>query len=129
MGDTFPRFLVVKHQDPKKNIAAVSKITVGNGLREIVSNKHYKRIKIQFQFNSRLLLIEADEKLTAQRLLDAHNLQTIPIRVEVHQSKNTCKGVIFNDYYQYSDKEIQEELQSQLVSEAVRIINSKGEKT
>ena len=73
-GDAYPRYLVIKHKDPSKNIAAESKITVGNGLREIVKKYHYQRIKIKYQFNSRLLLIEADEKLTAQRLLDAHNL-------------------------------------------------------
>ena len=129
MGDTFPRFLVVKHQDPKKNIAAVSKITVGNGLREIVSNKHYKRMKIKLQFNSRLLLIEADEKTTAEKLLQAHRLQNIPIKVEVHQSRNSCKGVIFNDDFHMSDDEMQVELSSQMVSNAHRIINSKGEKT
>ena len=128
-GDTYPRYLVIKHQDPKKNIATVNKITVGNGLREIVKNKHYPKIKIKTQYNSRLLLIEVDEKQTAERLLEARKLQTIPIKVEVHQSKNTCKGVIFNDYFEYSDKEMQQELQSQLVTEAFRITNSKGEKT
>ena len=128
-GNIYPRFLVVKHQDPKKNIAAVSKITVGNGLREIVSNKHYKRIKIQYQFNSRLLLIEADEKTTAEKLLQAHRLMNIPIKVEVHQSRNSCKGVIFNDDFDMTDDEMQEELSTQLVSNTHRIIDSNGEKT
>ena len=128
-GDLYPRFLVIKHQDPNKNIAAENKIMIGNGLRDIVNNRHYQRIKIKFQFNSRFLLIEANERVTAERLLNANRLQTIPIKVEVHQSKNSCKGVIFNDYYNYTDSEIQQELQSQLVSDAHRIVNSKGEKT
>ena len=64
---------------------------IGKGLREAVSNKHYKRLKLTKQFNSRLLLIEVDEKITAERLLETRMLMNIPVKVEVHQTKNSCK--------------------------------------
>ena len=128
-GGIFPRFIVIKHQNAQKNIVTENMFAIGKGLREAVSNKHYKRLKLTKQFNSRLLLIEVDEKITAERLLETRMLMNIPVKVEVHQTRNSCKGVIFNDYFEMTDDELQKELSSQLVTNTYRILNSRGEKT
>ena len=125
----FPRFLVVKHQDSAKNIVEENSFIVGKGLKAIISNKHFSRCKINRQFHSRLLLIEVDERLTAERLLNARMLLNIPVKVEVHQTKNSCKGVIFNDYHDMTDEEIRDELSPQMVTHVHRLVKMNGVKT
>ena len=125
----FPRFLVVKHQDPAKNIVTENSFIIGKGLKEVVSNKHFSRIKIIRHFRSCLLLIEVDERLTAERLLNTRRLLNIPVKVEVHQTKNSCKGVIFNDYHDMTDEEIRDELSPQLVTHVHRVVRMNGTKT
>ena len=124
----FPRYLVIKHHDNNKNIVTENSFTVGRGLKEVVSNKHYSKIKINRQYHSRLLLIEVDERITAERLLSARRLMNIPVKVEVHQTKNSCKGVIYNDYTDMTDDELRDELASQLVTNAYRVTKN-GAKT
>ena len=119
----FPRHLVIKHQNPIKNIVTENQITISNALKNVVFNRHYQRCKIKRQFNSRLLLIEVDEKITAERLLETRSLMHIPVQFEVLQSKNSCKGVIFNDYYDMTDDELRDALSSQLVTNTYRIVN------
>ena len=125
----FPRYLVIKHQNPNKNIVTENQITISKALKDVVSNRHFQRCRIKRQYNSRLLLIEADEKITAERLLETRSLMHIPVKVEVHQSKNSCKGVIFNDYYDMTDDEMRDALSSQLITNTYRIVNRNGEKT
>ncbi len=129
-GYSFPRFLVLKHQDPSKNIVSENIFKVSNGLKQIVGNNTFEHITTKAMYHSRLLLIEVDEKTTAQKLLGAKKVCDIPIKVEIHQEKNSCKGSIFCvQFRDMSEEEVLDNLASQMVSAVHLVIDPDQKRT
>ena len=129
-GYSFPRYLVMKHQDPSKNIVSENIFKVSNGLKQIVGNNTFEHITTKAMYHSRLLLIEVDEKTTAQKLLGAKKVSDIPVKVEIHQEKNSCKGSIFCiQFRDMSEEEVLDNLASQMVSAVHLVIDPEQKRT
>ena len=93
-GNLFPRFLVVKHQDKSKNIAAEDFFTICTGFKAILSERQYSTLQVQPLFRSHLLLIEVDGKPAVEKLLGTTMIGNIPVIINVHKTRNSVKGVI-----------------------------------
>ena len=123
-GDQFPRYLVIKHRDERKNIVSMNPFYIADGLKAVLSERQYLAIRpnIKYQFHSRLILVDVDGELTARKLLATKELNKIPVRVEVHKSKNTIKGTIYtSNFFDMSEAELLKRLTDQGVVDVFNI--------
>ena len=110
-GDTYPRYLVLKHRDPGINIATLNSFYISDGLKAVMSERQYGASTLKYLFHSRLILIEVDGRDAAQKLLATKRIGNIPVKVEIHKTKNTIKGSIFtSNFLDMSDEEFLERL-------------------
>ena len=69
------------------------------------------RYTLKYQFHSRLILVDVDGKKTAEKLLATKKLGNIPVKVDVHKTKNTIKGTILtSNFHDMTDAEFLERL-------------------
>ena len=120
--DRFPRFLVIKHRNSSVNITKLNTFHIDDGLREVLSERQYEAMTMKYQFHSQLILLDVDGRSAAKKLLATKELKNIPIKVEVHKTKNTVKGTIFtSNYHDMSDAELQGRLAGQGVVEVFNV--------
>ena len=121
-GDQYPRYLVIKHKDPSINIATQNSFLIGDGLRTVLSPRQVQAMDMKYHFHSRLILVDVDGRSAAEKLLAARELGKIPVKVEIHQTKNTIKGTMYTtNFLDFSDAELLERLKPKGVVDVVNI--------
>ena len=92
----FARYLVIKHQDKDKNILKINPYAMQKALEGLIGDKfvctRYEKSKfVEIFVRSR----QQSETLLALKQLDC-TMFTVPVSVSKHNTKNTCKGVIYS---------------------------------
>ena len=107
-----PRFLVVKSQEEKRTMADLSPFVIEKCIQSIVG--HPKTIK---KLKSGDLLLEVDRQQQVENLLKTTKIFDLKVKVSLHQSLNSSKGVIrCPELHPCSDKEIIDNLTDQGVT-------------
>ena len=118
----FPRHLVIKHNDPAKNIVKEDPFKTEKGLKEIVGKKSYKFLTIEPKFFAKFLLVTVDSRTAAEKLHRTTNIGDIPVKVEIHRDLNYSKGVIHCDNIkELPTEEIKAGLRDEYVTDVFRI--------
>ena len=119
----WPRFLIMQDVEEGNGLLSLSPFAIAKGIKGLASEpKSVKKTKHG-------LLIEVYAKAHAECLLKSNVMANIPIRVSVHRSLNSRKGVIrCRELAGITEKNICEELASQNVAYVKRIYVERGQK-
>ena len=86
----FPRFILVKSKDEKRQITSLSPFLIQKVIQSIAGEPE----NIKKLHRSNQLLIEVSKKAHAENLLRAQTFHDLKVRVYPHTSLNSSKGVI-----------------------------------
>ena len=119
----WPRFLMMQDVEGSSGLLSLSPFAIALGIKGLASEpKSVKKTK-------QGLLIEVHAKSHAVNLLKSKIMANIPIRVTVHRSLNSRKGVIrCRELSGLTEQDIRSELASQNVTYVKRIFVDQGKK-
>ena len=122
ISGNWPRWLVVTEQDESRPLSGLSPFAIAKGIKGLSGEpKSIKRLR------SGALLVECATHLHSKMLLGSTTLVDRPIKVSVHRSLNSSKGVMrCRDLKGVSEGEIKQELASQGVTDVHRVMVKKG---
>ena len=118
VGDhSWPHFLVLQGTDDNFPLGKLSPFAIAKGLEGLAGvPKNVRKLR------DGQVLVEVDKKCYSDNLLRSTMLAGCPIQVSPHKSLNTVKGVMrCSDLRDTPLEEIQEGLESQLVTDVKRI--------
>jgi len=114
------RFLVMESADETRQLSSLTPFIVEKAMKGIAGT-----VKNCKQLRSGSILIETARPAQSQNLLKQNMFANIPVKVTVHRTLNTCKGVIRNFQLARMDPDnLVLELASQGVT-AVRVVKQK----
>ena len=118
VDNSWPRFLVIEGHENNNALSKLSPFAISKGLQGLVGTTNNVRRLREGQ-----VLVEVDKRVYSDILLRSTQLAGVPIRVSPHKFLNVTKGIMrCPDLRDCSLEEIQENLQSQMVSDVKRIM-------
>ena len=126
---TFKKFLSVKRADSDAKMSDLSPFVVDKAIKSLLGKNHTSKIST---LRSGLLLIEVDQVAEYNKLAKCKKIGDIRVKISAHKQLNSSKGTIYCDndaVGSLTDKQIQEELSAQGVSDVYRVTKRDGKKT
>ena len=112
-----PRILIVTSDEKDRKVSDLPPFTIEKCIQSIAG--HPKSIK---KLKSGDLLLEVEKKSHVENLLSTKKLFDLNVRISLHSTLNSCKGVIrCQDYAPCTDDEILENLKSEGVTDVRKI--------
>ena len=120
---SWPRFLVIQDIEGGSGLLSLSPFAIAKGIKGLASEpKSVKKIK-----NG--LLVEVAAKAHSDLLLKSNKIAEVPIKVSVHRTLNTRRGVIrCRELSGMTEEDIVSELASQHVTQVKRVFVDRGQK-
>ena len=120
----WPRFLVIQDEvKDSKLLMKLSPFAIAKGITGLAAEP------VSVKKTSFGLLVEVSKKSHAENLLKSKVLANVPIKVTVHRTLNSSRGVIrCRELSGMTEEEISDELSAQSVSVVKRIMLQKGQK-
>ena len=125
---TFKKFLSVKRADSDAKMSDLSPFVVDKAIKSLLGKNHTSKIST---LRSGLLLIEVDQVAEYNKLAKCKKIGDIRVKISAHKQLNSSKGTIYCDndaVGSLTDKQIQEELSAQGVSDVYRVTKRDGKK-
>ena len=117
----WPRFLLVESEDDTLPLAKLSPFAIDKGFQALISG----RLRSVKRLRNQTFLVECETKKQCDLLLKSHRLVDRPMKVSVHNTLNSSRGVIrCRDLAGMSENDIRDELKDQGVTH-VRRVNRK----
>ena len=117
-----PRYLVISRTEEGKKFISVSPFTIQKGLDKIAGP-----VKSCTRSRNGTLLVEAHSPIQAAKILKSNMLASYPVRVELHRTLNSSRGVVNTRALDgLSNEEIQENLTEQGVTNVYRVQRKEG---
>ena len=126
---TFKKFLSIKRDKSDEKMSDLSPFVVDKAIRSVLGKNYTSKISM---LRSGLLLIEVDQVAEYNKLAKCKKIGDIRVKISAHKQLNSSKGTIYCDndaVGSLTDKQIQEELSAQGVSDVYRVTKRDGKKT
>ena len=122
---SWPRFLLMQSENEPNAIKKLSPFAISKGIQAIGGTPASVK-----KLRSGDILVEVTQKAHAENLLRTKNFVNIPVKITPHWTLNSKMGVIrCKDLLECSDDLLVDELKSQGVIRAKRIVISKQDRT